>query len=227
MLWELPVMYGVLSVHLEVNVQNKRLLYLLPILDFDPGTHKKAQGMPARWKAWNQFSRPLQSRLLVAGGGHPRARQGKSLVPLLSTPFLSSHRGTVPYLSRFQFCAGRYTNSQAGHTHTHTHTLCCGHALGLMPHKMLSGLVLRGEDGDDRQTRQKVDDNETPNLRAVTCLPRSQPSIPKRRRNGLDVSSVVREGVDETKSPAASPPLWRFGLGPSCDAGGLGCPVHG
>lgn len=122
MLWELPVMYGVLSVHLEINVQNKRLLYLLPILDFDPGTQKKAQGMPARWKAWNQFSRPLQSRLLVAGGGHPRARQGKSLVPLLSTPFLSSHRGTVPYLSRFQFCAGRYTNSQAGHTHTHTHT---------------------------------------------------------------------------------------------------------
>lgn len=46
MLWELPVMYGVLSVHLEINVQNKRLLYLLPILTLTLAHKKKPKECP-------------------------------------------------------------------------------------------------------------------------------------------------------------------------------------
>lgn len=183
--------------------------------------------MPARWKAWNQFSRPLQSSLLVAGGGGSspapgEARQESGAFSLNAFP--GPHDGTVPYLPQFTFFlpGGRLIHKQG--THKHTLLWPCPRVDAAQNVVRLS--VERGRrrhERDGSQKRQKVDDIKTPNLWAVTCPLRSKPSIPKRRRHGLDESSTVREGVDEAKSHAASKVVTRPQLG---DAG-HGCPVHG
>lgn len=204
-------MYGVISVLLEINLQSKsreRLLYPLLILDFDPDTKKACQmeGMESVLSPW-------QSSLLVAGGGSPVPPPGKQepgAFPLNAFPELTPRYSTIPPQIHI-FCRA-VINSGAGHTHTHTLLWPCPRVDAAQNDARPAQCREERTGTTDRPGRKWTTANP-PNPRVVTCPPRSKPSVPRRRRHGLDVSSVVREGVDEAKSPAAAPPPRRLRLG--------------
>lgn len=123
---------------------------------------KKGPKNACQMEGMEPFSRPLQSSLLVAGGGGSRARQESSGAFSLNA-FPGSYDGTVPYPPPIHLFlpGGRLIHKQG--THTHTLLWPCPRVDAAQNIVRLS--VERGRrrhERDGSQTPQKVDDSKTP-----------------------------------------------------------------